>query len=495
MKHPPIWPVIPLLVLSGALVSLGGSTPHRLEDQFDAWVEFTDKGIRTDAAREAVFLDLERSFDPRAINRRKLRRTREGLFDEYDLPLHAPYLKGVSATGADVRVESRWLNGVTVLATREQLVAIETLPYVREVTDIHPNIPRGAGRGRVPSDPDLRPTAEPPSGDVYGWSGPQIRQLNIHLLHEAGFTGSGIRIGVIDTGFLLNHPALDTAGDPIKIAAQWDFVDNDSVASPESDDPLDQHEHGTLILGILAANRHREMIGSAPDAEFILLKAEDGETEYFLEEKWFAAALEYAERNGADVVTSSLVLYQGYDSSDVNGRTSIMAQAWNLAVGNGVIGLQGGGNSGHDDDPSTHHLLPPAGAPGVITVGAVDSEGEIAFFSSDGLRVEGTEKPELLAWGDGTASISPYQAGGYTLSNGTSMATPLLAGGVACLLQAHPDWSVQQMKDALRASGDYYRAHGRPDPLFVQGYGIPDLAKAIEELPELMDNTGSPGGG
>ena len=233
------------------------------------------------------------------------------------------------------------------------------------------------------------------------------------------------------------------------------------------------------ILGILAANRHREMVGSAPGAEFILLKAEDGDTEYFLEEKWFAAALEYAERHGADVITSSLVLYEGYESTDVDGRTSIMAQAWDLAVGNGVIGFQGGGNSGHDEDPSTHHLLPPAGSPGVITVGAVDSEGRIASFSSDGLRVEGTETPELLAWGHGTASISPYEPGAYTLSSGTSMATPLLAGGVACLLQAHPDWSVQQMKDALRASGDYYRENGRPDPLFVHGYGIPDLARAL----------------
>jgi subtilisin family serine protease len=155
-----------------------------------------------------------------------------------------------------------------------------------------------------------------------------------------------------------------------------------------------------------------------------------------------------------------------------------MAKAWNIAAGNGMIGFQGGGNSGHDSDPTSHHLLPPAGAPGIITVGAAGPSGGIAGFSSDGLLIQETPKPELLALGQGTATISPYVPGAYTVAGGTSMATPVLAGGVACLLQRNPGWTIDEVRSALFESGDYFLEHGEYDPHFVQGYGIPDLARA-----------------
>jgi subtilisin family serine protease len=301
-------------------------------------------------------------------------------------------------------------------------------------------------------------------------------------LHGEGYRGEGVRIGVIDTGFLLRHPALQNSDRSINVVAEWDFVDNDGVVSPEEGDRHDQHEHGTLVLGALAADLPGLLIGSAPSAEYVLLKAEDAEEEYFLEEKWFAAALEYAEAKGVDIVSSSVVLYTGYDNSHVDGQTSVMAKAWNLAVGNGVIGLQGGGNAGHDTDPTTHSLLPPAGVPGVITVGAVDSAGEITRFSSDGLELHGTVKPEVLALGLGTATISPYVPGAFTLSGGTSMATPVLAGGVACLLQLHPEWTVDEIRSALFSSGSFFLEHGKPDPLYVWGYGIPDFSRFLDGI-------------
>jgi subtilisin family serine protease len=448
------------------------------EERFDAWVAFTDKGLSNDAERRAAFRALEEGFDPRALERRRRLRTLPGLFDDHDLPLAPPYVAAVSATGAQVRVQSRWMNGVTILATRSQLEAVHELTCVREVRDIHPYVPRGERTGRIPRDPDLR-RGRPPAGDpLYGWSGDQIRQLQLHRLHAAGFRGEGVRIGVVDTGFLLHQTALDRPSRPLRVSAQWDFMDNDSTATPEPGDSPVQHEHGALVLGALASDLPGVLVGSAPDADYILLKAEDEATEYFLEERWFVAALEFAEAHGADIVTSSVVLFNGYDPEDVDGQTSVMAQGWGLATGNGVIGFQGGGNSGHDTDPATHHLLPPAGVHDVITVGAATLEGAPAPFSSDGLRVGTTVKPELLALGMGVATISPYEAGAYTASGGSSMATPLLAGGVACLLQAHPDWTAEQIREALFRSASYRRAHGEPDPLFTQGYGVPDLAMA-----------------
>jgi subtilisin family serine protease len=444
-------------------------------ERWDAWVTFADKGISSPEARADAFRRLEGTFDARALERRRLRRTLPGLFDEHDLPIHEAYVQGVAGTGAEIRVRSRWLNGVSVLATRQELQALQNLPFVTEVRDLHPYVPRSQRPGRVPGDPDLR-RGPPPSGDPhYGWSGPQVRQLNLHRLHEAGFRGAGIRIGVIDTGFLLAHPAFNNPEAPLKVVAQWDFVDADSVATPEPGDSPVQHEHGSLVLGAVAANAPGKQVGSAPEAEFFLLKAEDDATEYLLEERWFVAALEFAEAHGADVVSSSVVLFEGYAPDDLDGGTSVMTRGWNLATGNGVIGLQGGGNSGHDADPGTHRLLPPADAPDVITVGAAQADGVVAPFSSDGIRLPDTQKPELLALGLGTATISPYEAGAYTTSGGTSMATPVLAGAVACLLQAHPDWTLARMREALFSSASYFRENGAPDPLFVQGYGIPDV--------------------
>lgn len=444
---------------------------------FEAWVSFRDKGVETETDRNRILRELERSFDPHALKRRRVRRTLPGLFDEGDFPLHPPYLDGVAASGAELRARSRWLNGVGIMGTRGQLREVEELPFVTEVTDIHPAASGGERPGRIPNDPDLR-RGGPGTTDHFGWSAPQIRQLNLHLLHESGFRGQGVRIGIIDTGFLTSHQAFANLSKPLNILAQWDFVDNDPVASPEPGDDPTAHEHGSLILGVLAANVPGELMGSAPEAEYILLRAEDAATEYFLEERWFVAALEFAEAHGADVISSSVVLYEGYEGEDVDGITSVMAQGWNRAAGNGIVGFQGGGNSGHDDDPATHRLLPPAGVAQIITVGAVMANGETARFSSDGFSTDRTTKPELLALGAGTASISPYIAGAYTTSNGTSMATPVLAGAVACLLQLHPDWTLTQVRDALFQAGEQFQNHGGPDPLHIRGFGIPDLARA-----------------
>lgn len=474
------------VLAAGPLLLGAGESGGEAWEIAEAWVSFRDKGVRTEGQLRAALDSLEKAFDERAVHRRRLKRTRPGLFDEHDLPLEPAYLEGVRSTGAELRVESRWLNGLTVLGTREQLSQIAEFPFVLEVSDVRPYRPEGRSPGRVPRDPDLKGAPDPAVSGFYGWSKGQVEQLGLDVLHKAGYWGAGIRIAVIDTGFLLDHPAFQHPGGGIDVVAQWDFMENDPVASPEPGDAVDQHEHGTVVLGALASNRPGELVGSAPGAEYILLKAEDSDTEYFLEERWFAAALEFAESNGADVVSSSVVLYDGYNGSDVDGRTSVMARAWALAIENGVVGLQGGGNSGHDSIPSTHHLLPPAGVPGVITVGAVDAGGKVAPFSSDGLAIGGTVKPELLALGLGTSSISPYVPGGYTASGGTSMATPVLAGAVACLLQAHPDWTVEEVRSALFESGHYYRRHGEPDPFFIQGFGIPDFGKAAG-LPPILD--------
>ncbi len=373
---------------------------------YEAWVEFLDKGVKSAEQRKKILVDLERNFDPRALARRKKRRTLPGLFDERDFPVVREYLKGVAVTGAELMVLSRWLNGVVVRATADELKKIVVLPYVKEVGDYHVRSHTGryASRPENPADVHRGPLDEDKS--FYGRSEVQIEQLELHRLHKAGFTGRNVVVAVIDTGFDLSHRAFNHPELPIKVIAQRDFMDNDKITSPERKDRPLQHTHGTYVLGNIAAYAPGEFVGSAYATSFILCKAEDDAEEYLLEERWFVAALEYAESCGADVITSSLGLYTGYSQDQLDGKTSVMAKGWNLAVGNGVIGIQGGGNFGHDDDPHIHHLFPPADAIGVIAVGAIDSDGIITRFSSDGPTVDGRLKPEVLACGAGGWTIS-----------------------------------------------------------------------------------------
>ena len=441
---------------------------------YEAWVGFLDKGVKSEEQREKIMMDLERGFDSRAMARRKKRRVLPGLFDERDFPIVKEYLKGISATGAELMAQSRWLNGVVVRATADELKKIVVLPYVKEVRDYHVRRPRGRYTSQPENPEDVRRGPMKGRTSIYGRADIQTRQLGLARLHKEGYTGRNVVVAVIDTGFDLSHRALNHPEHSIKVISQWDFMDNDRWTTPEDKDKPLQHTHGTYVLGNIAAYAPGELVGSAFEASYILCKAEDDAEEYLLEERWFVAALEYAESHGADVITSSLGLYTGYSKEQLDGRTSVMAQGWNLAVGNGVIGIQGGGNFGHDEDPDTHHLFPPADAIGVIAVGAVDTEGNITRFSSDGPTVDGRVKPEVLACGAGGWTISTSDREGYIQGSGTSMAAPILAGAVACIIQAHPDWTIARIRDALFRSGDYFRAHGQPDPLYIRGYGIPD---------------------
>lgn len=443
---------------------------------YDTWVEFIDKDIHTEKRRLEIIKNLEKNFNSRALSRRKKKRTFPGLFDERDFPLASRYLEGVAKTGAEIRVKSRWLNGVSILAVKKQIEKIKKLPYVKNVTDLHPQKPRK--QLKTPLKPSRKQPRE--TTGFYGRSEVQVRQLGLDKLHKAGYTGRGIVIAVIDCGFDLSHTAFRDPKNPIKVIAQWDFVENDGDVTPRPGIHPTNYDHGTLVLGILAAYAPKELVGTAYAADFILCNPEDGEYEYYLEERWFAAALEFAESRGADIVTSSLVLYGVYSHEQADGNTAVMTIGLNIAVGNGVICLTGAGNSGHDQDPATSHLMVPGDAKNVICVGSITQKAVIAGFSSDGPTQDGRLKPEVLAMGLGTATVSLTDKNGYINVSGPSVATPVVAGAVACLLQVHPDWTVQQLRKALFLSGDFYRKHGKPDPLFIHGYGIPDVFLAAE---------------
>lgn len=443
----------------------GADAPH--------WVFLADKGFADAASRQRAIDALEATYPARATRRRMLRRTAPGRFDARDLPVADGYIDAIESLGAQVRVESRWLNAVSVEAAPGVLEAIGRLPCVAHIEPVR------RGGGALPAASDRR---EPPrTRDFYGHASFQLHQINLPPLHDAGYTGEGVVIGVLDTGFRRGHEAFSDPDNPLDVVAEWDFVKNDGNTDIEAGDAENQHEHGTLILGTIRASLPDTLVGGAFGASVILCKTEDIESESPVEEDYYVAGLEFIEFHGGDVATSSLRYSDWYSQSDMDGQTAVTTIAVNVATANGLHCCTAVGNSGHDSDPQTSQLGAPADAFEAITVGAVTTEGSVVGFSSDGPTADGRVKPEVLALGADTWTVWAFDDTGYTTANGTSLSTPLVASAVACLVQAKPMWTPATMRAHLFNTASDWVAFGEPDPLFVRGYGIIDAAAALAD--------------
>lgn len=440
-----------LLVASSLAVTAPNPAHPRMLGQETMWVQLAPRPPLREAFPATV--------SDRALVRRALRGRIAGLA-ETDRPLEPAVVAAIRATGARIRVESRWLNAISVEATPAQRSAIAALPFVRSMAPV-------ARSAR-------RPLEESPSvamdDSSYGASLAQVEQIDLLALHARGFRGEGMVIGVLDTGFRLVHEAFNDATHPIQVVAQWDFINDDGNTDIEEGDHPNQHRHGTWILGTLAARLPGQLVGVAPDASYILAKTEDVASETPIEEDFYVAGLEWIEALGADVATSSLGYIDWYLPEDLDGATAVTTIAVNIATAKGLVCVTAAGNGGHDADPTTLRLLAPADALEVISCGAVRDDGTTAGFSSDGPSADGRVKPELLARGVATATVHSTNATGISAVNGTSLSTPLVAGAIACILQARPELSVGALRELLFDTAS--EANEGPDPLFIRGYGL-----------------------
>ena len=438
------------------------------------WVFLADKGYADASAEAAAVQALAETFPARAAARRQAHRSLPGLVDARDLPVAGRYVEALAALGAPVRVQSRWLNAVSVTADAALRARIEALPFVTGT--------RPVARSVEPVLTDvatLPPAAAGPAdGGFYGWSQEQMELIDLDALHALGFTGDGVVIGILDTGFATTHDAFHEPGHELQVVAAWDFVDNDADVGIEVGDDPDQHFHGTFILGVLAAYAPGELVGAAYDASYILAKTEDATQEVPAEEDLYVAGLEFVELNGADVATSSLGYLDWYDQSDLDGHTAVTTQAVNIATANGLHCCTAAGNQGHDLDPRTSHLMAPGDALQVLTCGAVEPTQEYGSFTSDGPTADGRVKPEVMTMGTQVKSVWPYDDVQIAEAAGTSTATPQLAGVVACLLEAHPEWGIATMRERIKKSASYL-GEPLPDPAFIYGWGIVDADKAL----------------
>ncbi|MFH1107611.1 MAG: S8 family serine peptidase [Planctomycetota bacterium] len=445
------------------------------DHQVKAWVFFEDtKGFATDVQRNVALRDLRSTYHPRSAQRRRLRRTDPGLFDVRDLPVPTRYVEAVRALGVRVGVVSRWVNAASIWGTQRQLTEIARLPFVKELQPVR--------RGRKPDPVNIHDTGGVAAATEswYGESYDQLHQINLDALHDAGFTGAGVIVGILDTGFQRTHYAFNQPGHVLTVVAEHDFVDGDDNTAIEPGDPPGQHNHGTLILGALGAYLPNTLVGGAYNASFVLCKTEDNTSETPVEEDNYVAGLEFIEANGGDMATASLGYIDWYTQADLDGLTAVTTIAVNAATANGVHCCNAAGNGNHDADPLTSHLIAPADALKVLTCGAVDSADLIASFSSDGPSADGRVKPEVLARGVDTRTVSPSSVPTDVTvgANGTSLSTPLVASAVACLIEAHPDWTVDQMRRYLLYTAKDYVANHTYDPTYVRGYGIIDALAA-----------------
>lgn len=425
----------------------------------------------------------------RALNRRAKQNI---AIDSLDLPVNTAYVQGVAATGATILNVSKWLNCVTIQTSSSTvLTAINALPYVKSNTNVGRMPVNISGLSKQPFDKfkneTLSNTASTNANKVssllnYGASYTQVHQCNGDALHDGGFQGQGMLISIMDAGFLhadtLN--VFDSLWAQNKIVAVKDFV------NPLSN-IYNEFFHGAACFSILAANSPGAMMGTAPQASYLLLRTEDANTENIIEEYNWAAAAEYADSAGADVFSTSLgyttfdIAAQNHTYASMDGNTTPITIAADIAASRGIVAVNSAGNDGNS---AWNFIGAPADANNILAIGAVNGAGSYASFSSNGPTYDGRVKPDVSAMGSGTTICNP-NSGSITTGSGTSYSCPVVAGLTACLWQKFPTRTAMEVVDAIRRSGSIY---AQPDTLI--GYGIPNFTTASAILTANATFTG-----
>jgi len=435
------------------------------------WVTFTDKDNNT------FSLDSPEEFlTTKAIERRA---NQDIVIDITDLPVTDNYIEQLDAmTDVDILYASKWFNSVAIFSENPNIEEeLLDLPFVGMVKSVQ-------GQKGKDFNIDVKKEIELPRQkgvlDInYGLSFNQVDMLNGIPLHDAGFEGDGMMIGVVDAGFRLTDQldAFDALFDEDRILATRDFVDGDiNVYEPETS------THGMFVLSTIAGILPDSAYGTATQADFLLLRSEDSNSELRIEEHNWIAAAEFADSMGVDILTTSLG-YTTFDEEemdytyeDLDGDTGVLTQAADIAASKGILVLNSAGNSGAND---WHFIGVAADGDSVLAVGSVDPSGTHSTFSSFGPSSDGRIKPNVMAQGR-QAVLCDFDNTPRT-GNGTSFSCPIMAGMTACLWQMHPEASNMQIFYAVEES-----AHLFSTPNDSMGNGIPDFWEAHLILDEIL---------
>lgn len=428
------------------------------------WIAFTDKNNT-----EYSTSNPEEYLSERAIERR----IKQNIpIDSLDLPVNSTYIDSIICIGAELVHSSKWMNGITVKTDLDNFANIlSEISFVKEVQLTKPAQHTKSAINKFYEAGQK--VSEPIDTSKYGASVYQTGLMNGQFLHNQNYNGQGIQIAVLDGGFtnVDEYIAFDSIWANNQILGTKDFVDSDS-------DIFDTHYHGTSVLSCIAGNVPGELFGTATKASFWLLRSEDGDSEYLIEEDNWIAAAEFADSVGVDIINSSLG-YSEFDDTtmnhtyaDMDGKTTRVTKGANIAASRGILVFSSAGNEGNDD---WKYIIAPSDGDKVISVGASNKYGFAAYFTSYGPASDGDIKPNVTGVGWNTYLQRGDGELGY--SNGTSFSSPVIAGMAACLWQAVPYSTATEVKQAIEMSASLYN---EPDSLL--GYGIPDFQIAFMYL-------------
>ncbi|MCD6162556.1 MAG: S8 family serine peptidase [candidate division Zixibacteria bacterium] len=436
-----------LLVLIWMLFALEAKA-----DSQKHWVYFKSKGTGQIA-----------EISERAVERRQKRGV-SAVYTDLDVYPNKAYINQLESLGLKVHHVSRWLNAVSVSGGSSAIIQAGELPFVK-------SIKRVAAYSKVRleyiEDSHAKPSTPPLLSDEftdidYGGSYVQIHLCLIDSLHAIGYTGKGVLIGMMDTGYKLDHPVFQPIINSGRLIATRDFINGGSNVGGEGA----QERHGTSTFSVIGGFAESSLIGSAFGAEYMLAKTEILDNEIEAEEDNWIAAAEWMEPLGIDVISSSVGYYDWYDTTILTGDSAAITIAADIAASLGVAVVNSAGNERGNEWGT---IIPPADGDSVIAVGGVNSNGDLYSRSSPGRSSWDNIKPDVSAMASSVTAAN-YLSDGFNLTNGTSMSAPVVAGGVALILEAHPDWNLDKLYNALRMT-----ASQANDPDTDLGYGIPNM--------------------
>lgn len=445
-------------------------------DKVLVWIFMKDKGSNSN-----YFLsNPEMVISQKSLNRRSKVLSKSSLISFYDIPVNTDYINELQSNGFEIKNKSRWLNGVSGYIEASKLSQLSDMSFVKSI-----DIVRGFGNDEIKNentnpiftDNRLKKNPDQPNSFNYGNSFTQLQQINVPALHDLGYFGQGVTICLMDAGFnRLTHEAFST----MNIIAAWDFVNGDANVGDEGD--MGSGSHGTETLSTIGGFKEGKLIGPAFDADFILAKTENTDSETPVEEDNWIAALEWADSIGVDVTSTSLGYldydppFQSYTWEDMDGNTALITIAGDIAVSLGIVVVNSAGNYGFN---STHNTLgAPADGDSIITAGAVESNGQRSSFSSVGPTVDGRIKPDVMAMGDGVVVASPSNDHQYTTASGTSFSCPLTAGVAALILCVNSNLTPMMVREAM-----WNTASNHNNPNNSMGWGILNSLEAANYFP------------
>ena len=425
------------------------------------------------------FLDKPEKSAPQLSPRAIEQRAKWGIAtDQMDYPVSSMYMSELQKSGAKICHKSRWFNGVTCEMDSVTAAKVAALTFVTAVEMTREdNTGKGAPRrSKWDKEQLFEPVVDEP---IQRWSDEQQAVYNLPPLHEAGYKGQGILMAVCDGGFYNANTIKCFKQDSMELG-HFDFTDDKDNFYGSTGD------HGTKCLSLIAA-RGQNYMGAATEAQYYLMRSEEHITESPKEMDNLVAALEKADSLGVNIFSVSLG-YAKFDKSEwtlpksaLDGKTTRASRAATIAARKGILVCVAAGNEG---DADWHTISVPADADSVLTVGAVGIDSLIGDFSSYGPSADKRIKPDVCAVGVQATVVSPDSY--IVRGNGTSFATPLLAGLAACLWSALPNENAMQIRERIIQSADRYSHPDTQENHY--GYGIPDAWKAYTLKPTGIES-------